>query len=132
MMEIFVADEQDLGVDPGPLVELARRVLEGERQPPETEVNILLVDETAMSDLHERFMGEEGSTDVLAFPLEEDEEVGPGWPPGRFVDPPDQPFLLGDVVICPAVAGRQANEAGWDLDQEMRLLLVHGLLHLMG
>src|SRR3989442_11036433 len=128
MMEILVADEQDLGVDAGPLVELARRVLEGEHQPPETEVNILLVDERAMSDLHERFMGEEGPTDVLAFPLEEDEEVGPGWPPGRFVDPPDQPFLLGDVVICPAVAARQAQEAGGGLPHEPGLPLPHGPL----
>ena len=131
-MEIYIADEQGLPVEAQPLVELAQRVLVGERQPPETEVNVLLVDERSMSELQERFMGEEGPTDVLAFPMEDDEEAGPGWPPGRFVDPPDQPFLLGDVVICPAVAARQAEDSGSDLEREMRLLLVHGLLHLLG
>lgn len=127
-----MADEQRLPVDGDALVELARRVLDGESRPPETEVNVLLVDEPSMAALHERFMGEDGSTDVLAFPLEEDDETGPGWPPGRGGEPADLPYLLGDVVICPAVAKRQAAEAGWALEEEVELLLVHGLLHLMG
>lgn len=131
-MEVFFTDEQGVAVDGGALLELAHRVLLGEGLRPDTEVSVLLVDEKAMSDLHERFMGEPGPTDVLAFPMEEDDEAGPGWPPGRFADIPEIPFLLGDVVICPGVAGRQATVAGWPLEKEMRLLLIHGLLHLIG
>ena len=131
-MEVFIGDEQDRDVDRATLVTVAHRVLEGERQPPETEVSVLLVDETAMTDLHERFMGQPGATDVLAFPLDEEDDAGPGWPPGRLIDQPEQPFLLGDVVICPAVAEKQAATAGCSLDDEVRLLLVHGLLHLVG
>ena len=127
-----MASEQNIAVDEDALVQLAHRVLVGERQPPETEVNVLLVDRQAMSDLHERFMGEPGPTDVLAFPLDEEEEAGPGWPPGRFADAPEEPYLLGDVVICPAVAADQAAVAGSTLEREVSLLLVHGLLHLVG
>jgi probable rRNA maturation factor len=132
VVEVYLADEQKVAVDGDALIRLAHDVLEGEGRLPESEVSVLLVDEKAMSDLHERFMGEDGPTDVLAFPLDEEDEVGPGWPPGRLADPPDLPTLLGDVVICPAVARRQARRAGWSLDEEVSLLLVHGLLHLVG
>jgi probable rRNA maturation factor len=131
-MEVFLADEQRLPIEGEPLLVLARRVLMCEGQRPETEVNVLLVDEGSMSELHERYMGQEGPTDVLAFPLDEDEETGPGWPPGRGLEGSDYPYLLGDVVICPSVAATQAERAGWSVQEECSLLLVHGLLHLLG
>lgn len=131
-MDVFLSDEQRVDVDADTLLSLARRVLEGERRPQATEVNILLVEEHAMTELNLRFMGEEGPTDVLAFPLEEDDDTGPDWPPGHLAEADDHPYLLGDVVICPTVAVAQSKQAGWALNEEMRLLLVHGLLHLIG
>jgi probable rRNA maturation factor len=130
-MDIFLADEQAIPVDHDELVLLARHVLEWEGQPPETEVSVLLIDDNEMSNLRERFLGESGPTDVLAFPLEEDEDEGPEWPPGHTVEA-EQPYLLGDVVICPSIAASQADETGHGLEEELSLLLIHGLLHLIG
>ena len=73
------------------------------------------VDETEMADLHVRYMGEEGPTDVLSFPLDELDDRGVR--------------LLGDVVVAPAVAARNNPD---DPAGEMRVLLVHGILHVLG
>src|SRR5215469_12744972 len=91
-----------------------------------------------MAGLHERWMGEPGATDVLAFPM--DELRPPGFPHhggarggGSGVDVEDpSPALLGDVVLCPAVAQRQAREAHHSVEDELELLCTHGLLHLLG
>jgi probable rRNA maturation factor len=77
-----------------------------------------------MATLNERWMDESGPTDVLAFPMD---ELRPG---GEDDEP--EPGLLGDVVLCPAVAARQAASAGHSTDDELQLLLTHGILHLLG
>ena len=101
---------------------------------PLAELSVLLVDEPAMTELHVRWMGEEGPTDVLAFPMD---ELRPPQPGGShadqgMTDPPGIPGLLGDVVICPQVAAVQARRARHNLTEEIDLLCAHGILHLLG
>jgi probable rRNA maturation factor len=91
---------------------------------PQAELSILLVDETVMSELHERWMDEPGPTDVLSFPMDELRPGVDGEPPA--------PGLLGDVVLCPQVAARQARDAGHSTTEELLLLTTHGILHLLG
>ena len=88
---------------------------------PLAELSVLLVDERTMTDLHERWMGEPGPTDVLAFPMD---ELRPPHLGGNRADPdPDaDPGLLGDVVLCPQVAAKQADKAGHSTQDELELL----------
>jgi probable rRNA maturation factor len=118
---VFLADEQDIPVDADDLVILADRVLAAQRVPGDMEVALLLVDERTIAGLNAKHLGHEGPTDVLAFPIDE---------PGE--SPPAGPAILGDVVLCPVVAQRQASERGKSLHDELQLLTVHGLLHLLG
>ena len=139
--EVFVADEQSaLAVDVDRWARLARRVLESEGVGDEVEVSLLFVDEPTIAELHERFLGQSGPTDVLAFPIDEEPVpggrspdeggTGPGGPLSSEED--GIPVLLGDVVVCPTVAGRNAAEHEVTVEDEMALLVVHGLLHLLG
>jgi probable rRNA maturation factor len=139
--DVFVADEQSaLKLDVSRWAELARQVLDAEQVGDDVEVSVLFVDEPTIAELHERFLGESGPTDVLAFPIDE-EPVGGGRSPDEggtgpggpaFSEEDAVPVLLGDVVVCPAVAGRQAAERGIPIEDEMALLVVHGLLHILG
>lgn len=139
-IEVFVADEQtDRPVDPERWAILARHVLAAEGVRGEAELSVLFVDEAAIAALNERFLGHEGPTDVLSFPIEDDPlgggrfpdsgGTGPGWAPP---DESELPMLLGDVVICPSVAYRQAPDHAGTYEDEIALLLVHGILHLLG
>jgi len=139
--DVFVADEQSaLQVDVERWAELARSVLDAEGVGDDVEVSLLFVDEPAIAELNERFLGNSGPTDVLAFPID-DEAVpggrspdeggtGPGGPLSSEEEP--VPMLLGDVVVCPTVARRHAEERERSVEDEMALLVVHGLLHLLG
>ena len=120
-MAVFLADEQDLDVDGDDLVALARHVLRAQRVPDDMELALLLVDIPTISGLNAEHMGKEGPTDVLAFPIDA---------PGEAL--PDTPAILGDVVLCPAVAHEQADGLGRSPADEVRLLTVHGILHLLG
>lgn len=138
-IEVFVADEQtDQPVDTMRWVRLAESVLIDEGVPGDAELSMLYIDEAAMSDLNKRFLGKDGPTDVLAFPIDEEPVEGGRSPdsggtgPGDTSEPTDMPTVLGDVVICPAVAHRNAPEHAGTYEDELALLLVHGLLHLMG
>ena len=124
---VFVADEQDAHpVEAERWQELARRALEAEGVRGDAELAVRYVDEATMADLNHRFMGKDGPTDVLAFPLEDDDVAT-----GR-AGAPEVPLLLGDVVICPAVAARNAPGHAGTYDDELALLLVHGILHVLG
>jgi probable rRNA maturation factor len=110
-------------------------VLDDMRVHPLAELSVLLVDEPAMTELHVRWMSEEGPTDVLAFPMDELRLPQPGG--GTHADhaAPDSDaadVLLGDVVICPQVAAAQAKQAGHAVQEEIDLLCTHGILHLLG
>jgi probable rRNA maturation factor len=138
--EVFGADEQSAAtVDLAHLVALAEAVLHDEGVRGQCELSLTFVDEAAISDLNERFMGATGPTDVLAFPIDDEladagrmpdgSSSGPDRPP---VEPDEIPVLLGDVVVCPAVAARYAVENGRSLEDELALLVVHGVLHVLG
>jgi probable rRNA maturation factor len=138
-IEVFVADEQnDQPVDTMRWVRLAEAVILDEGVPGDAELSMLFIDEAAMADLNKRFLGKDYPTDVLAFPIDEEPVEGGRSPdsggtgPGDTSEPSDMPTVLGDVVICPAVAFRNAPEHAGSYDDEVALLVVHGLLHLMG
>ncbi len=137
-VDVFAADEQSVSpVELDRWSALARNVLEARGVQGDAEVSLLFVEEDAIAALNQRFLERTGPTDVLAFPLEEDPVA-----PGRFPDmggtgpgtdaDDDPPLLLGDVVVCPAVAERNAMARSVPFDDEMALLVVHGLLHLLG
>lgn len=119
-IDVFVANEQsDVPIDEHRLVSLARCAATEEGVDPRAEVTVLLVERAAMASLKEKWLGETGPTDVLAFPM--DDQV-----------PDEEPYILGDIVICPDVAREQAAEANKEVGAEVDLLLVHGFLHLRG
>lgn len=133
-VSIEIANESGVEVDEPALAGLARHVLDEMRVHPLAELSVLLVDESAMTELHVRWMGEEGPTDVLAFPMD---ELRPPQPGGMHAehdpsDPSGVPGLLGDVVICPQVAAAQARRARHGVPDEIDLLCTHGILHLLG
>ena len=134
-MSIDIANESGVTVDEVALAAIARHVLDEMRIHPLAELSVLLVDEKAMTELHERWMGEPGPTDVLAFPMDElrPPHLG-GGNAGRAgaEEPGPDPGLLGDVVLCPQVAAAQARDAGHSTQEELELLAVHGILHLLG
>jgi probable rRNA maturation factor len=138
-VEVFAADEQtDFPVETLRWVRLAEAVLSDEGVQGDAELSMLFVDETSIADLNKRFLGKDGPTDVLAFPIDEEPaESGRspdsgGTGPGFTGDPEEAPTLLGDVVICPAVAHRNAPEHAGTFEDELALLVVHGVLHLLG
>jgi probable rRNA maturation factor len=118
---VYLADEQELTIDAEDLLRLARHVLAERQVPDEMELALLLVDRETIAALNAEHLGKDGPTDVLAFPIDE---------PGE--SPPEGPAILGDVVLCPAVAHEQAEGLGRTPDDELRLLTVHGILHLLG
>jgi len=133
-MSIEIANESGIDIDEGLLAGLARHVLDDMRVHPLAELSVLLVDEPAMTELHVRWMGEDGPTDVLAFPMDELRIPQPGGPNADHgtSGPDTTEVLLGDVVICPQVAAMQAAEADHDMQEEIDLLCTHGILHLLG
>jgi len=110
---VLISNRQSLQIDRDGLVALALACLQGEGAGP-SELSVSFVELEEMADLHVRYMGEPGPTDVLSFPLDEVDEDGLR--------------VLGDVVISPAFAAGSNP----DLEAELRLLLVHGILHLLG
>jgi len=123
-MSIDVVNETEAEIDIDSIQEQARFILDRLRIHPGAELSVVFVDVATMTDLHERWMDEPGPTDVLSFPMDE------LTPPRDDEEPPEG--LLGDVVICPEVAQRQAVQAGHDERLEVGVLLTHGILHLLG
>jgi probable rRNA maturation factor len=117
-VDVFVANEQSRSVDEERLSSLTRHVLEIEDVDDDIEVSVLLVTPDHIRQLNSRYAGADHATDVLAFPMMEDEE--------------DETVLLGDVVICPEIAARNARSIGHGLERELDTLVVHGTLHLLG
>jgi probable rRNA maturation factor len=91
---------------------------------PDAEVSVMLVDEDAMERLHLQWMDLPGPTDVMSFPLDELRPGKPGLLSG--------PGMLGDIVLCPTVAARQAEAGCHSTQDELDLLTTHGMLHLLG
>ena len=116
-MEVFLANEQELPIDEERLCDLARHTLEMEEADDDSELSILVVEPGHIRRLNKRFAGDNHSTDVLAFPMDDDEDGG---------------YLVGDVVICPRVAHANAARTGRSPARELETVLVHGTLHLLG
>jgi probable rRNA maturation factor len=91
---------------------------------PGADLCLRLVDEAAMEVLHVQWMDLPGPTDVMSFPMDE-------LRPGREGEEPEE-GVLGDIVLCPSVAARQASDAGHAIEEELLLLTTHGILHLLG
>ena len=123
-MTIEVNNETTTELDEKALSDLCRFVLDRMRIHPLAELGVLLVDPETMEQLHLKWMDVPGPTDVLSFPIDE-------LRPAKDDEEPD-PGLLGDVVLCPDVAGQQAVAAGHSLENELHLLTTHGILHFLG
>ena len=129
-MSVEVLQESGHPVDVARVAKLCRFTLDRLRVHPLAELCLTFVDEDTIAELNERWMGKSGTTDVLAWPMDE-------LRPGMVNEDPEE-GILGDIAICPQVAGRQAEEAaakgqaGYDVVDELDLLTVHGILHLLG
>lgn len=137
-IDIYAADEQhDETIDLATWVALANGALTDEGVRGLVEVSLIFLDESTIAALNQQFMDQEGPTDVLSFPIDNEPEPsgrvpdaggsGPGEPPILEI-----PQLIGDIVICPAVASRNAVEHECGFEDEIALLVVHGVLHLLG
>ena len=123
-MSIEILNESGTDLDVRRLSTLARFVMDQLRVHPQAELCIKAVDEDTIAQLNEQWMDKQGPTDVLAFPMDE-------LRPGKVTEEPEE-GVLGDLVLCPAVAERQGIEAGHGREAEIELLTVHGILHLLG
>ena len=117
-MNVFLANEQEVAVDEDRVTSLARHALSSEEVDDEAELSILLVTSDHIRQLNARFAGDDYATDVLAFPLMEGND--------------DDSWLLGDVVVCPQVASENAQRLGHGVTDEIDMVVVHGILHLLG
>lgn len=139
-VQVFVADEQSgVAVDIERWRHLAHEVLLAEGVRGAAELSLIFVDETTITEMNRVHMGKDAPTDVLAFPIDAvviDDSPGPGrvsrGPDRGVPDSDDYPLLLGDVVVCPVVAARQAPTHAGNFDDEVALLVTHGVLHVLG
>lgn len=125
-MPVSVTNEQTLEVRTRLLKQAARRLLE-ESNLATGQVDILLTDDATVHGLNRQYRGYDKPTDVLSFPQGESAGEAPPLPRAD-----GMPILLGDVVISVDTAARQAREHEVTLEQELALLAVHGILHLIG
>ncbi|OKL49318.1 rRNA maturation RNase YbeY [Boudabousia marimammalium] len=123
-MSIEVSNETEEQIDETEFVECARYVLDQMHVSSQVELSIMFIDPDPMEELHIRWLDLPGPTDVMSFPMD---ELRPGTQAA-----PVSEGILGDLVICPQVARQQALEAGHAAVEEMLLLTVHGILHLLG
>ncbi|ASO22111.1 Endoribonuclease YbeY [Actinoalloteichus hoggarensis] len=125
-VSIEIANESGVAVEETSIVAAARYALDRMGVSALAELSVLLVELEAMADLHERWMDLPGPTDVMAFPMDELDSAR------RPDTAASGPALLGDIVLCPEFAREQAKKAGHSLLDELHLLTVHGVLHLLG
>ena len=123
-MSVELTNESGVPVDEESLQAITLHAMAQMKVHPDADVAIVLVDEKAMADLHLQWMDEPGPTDVLSFPMD---ELRPGLEGDDAAE-----GILGDIVLCPTVAKQQAEKAGHSLMDELHLLTVHGMLHLLG
>lgn len=121
-MNIEMVSLTESDCDQDRLISLADFSLNSMGIHPDSELSISIVDVEEMSSLHMQWMDEPGPTDVLSFPMDEMKPFSATTGPG----------ILGDIVLCPEFAVEQARTAGHSLQEELELLTVHGVLHLLG
>ena len=123
-MTTEINNETEVAIDGAEFAALADHVLAAMHVNPLAELNILFIDSEPMAELHVRWLDLPGPTDVMSFPMD---ELRPG-----DEENPAPAGTLGDIVICPQVAAKQAIAAGHSAVEEMLLLATHGILHLLG
>ncbi|MFJ1701934.1 rRNA maturation RNase YbeY [Kitasatospora sp. NBC_00374] len=125
-MSIDIANESGWDADEEAILDVARYALDKMRIHPQSELSVILVDSEAMTELHVKWMDLPGPTDVMSFPMDE-------LRPGKEGEELPQ-GLLGDIVLCPEVAEQQglAAPTKHGMDDELQLLTVHGVLHVLG
>jgi probable rRNA maturation factor len=96
-------------------------VLRMEEVPDQAELSVAVVSVEEMTRLNDQYRGFEEPTDVLSFSCDDPCPTGG-----------DEPITLGDVIVAPEIAERNAAEAGGTVESELNLLLVHGILHILG
>jgi probable rRNA maturation factor len=121
-MNIELTNLATIPCDEGRIKDVARYSLNRLGIHPDSELSISLVDETEMKSLNAQWMNEVGATDVLSFPMDEMKPNSAAQGPG----------VIGDIVLCPSYAETQARQARHSLQEELELLTVHGVLHLLG
>ena len=126
-MTVDIVESQPVDTDLASLMRFADETLAREGVDPDAHVTIAFVSEDDIAALNERHMGKAGSTDVLSFPIE---DALPGHPP--LPDPDGPPLELGDVVISADVVAAQAESYGVAFEDELHLMVCHGLLHILG
>ena len=139
-VEVFVSDEQtDVEVDVLLWQRLATSVLAAEGVRGQAEMALLFVTRESIAEMNRVHMGVEGPTDVLAFPIDlvdNSRAAGPSartaTPTASRVDATELPLLVGDVVVCPSVASEQASSHAGTFEDEIALLVTHGILHVLG
>lgn len=122
-VEIRIDEQFQAQVQPDPLHQAALATLTHQQVQESFELAVVVTGDEVLQELNRRHRGVDATTDVLAFP---DDTRGP------FVGAPGLPRYLGDVIISFPRAGDQAAEAGHDVQAELQLLVVHGVLHLLG
>jgi probable rRNA maturation factor len=123
-VSVELTNESGFPVDEASLQAVTMHAMASMKVHPDADVAIVLVDEKAMAELHLQWMDEPGPTDVLSFPMD---ELRPGLEGEDAAE-----GILGDIVLCPTVAKTQAEAAGHSLMDELTMLTVHGMLHLLG
>ena len=118
-MTIDVTNRSGVLVPAKEIGELLTFALEYMELHPDCELSLTFIDDQEMEELHIKWMDEPGTTDVLSFPMD--------LPEGR-----EDAVTLGDIVIDPLVAARQAIDAGHSTNHEIYILATHGLLHILG
>jgi probable rRNA maturation factor len=126
-MNIAVSDPDRADINPSALEAFAEAILTAEGVDDGAALALTFVSTEDIADLNERFMGKAGPTDVLSFPIE---DASPGHPPHAVDGGP--PLVLGDIFICTDVVDAHAAEYGVSFDEELYLMVAHGVLHILG
>lgn len=119
IMGIELSNESKSTCDEAAIISVAAFAMAKMGIHPDSDLSITLVDEARIEELHIEWMDLPGPTDVLSFPMD---EMKPN-------SAADGPGIIGDIVLCPEFARKQAKEG---LDAELALLTVHGVLHCLG
>lgn len=123
-MSVEVLNESGVELDVTQFAKLARFTMRRMRVHPEAELCLKLVDEGTIAQFNKQYMDKDGPTDVLSFPMDELRPARDG--------EPEQEGILGDMLLCPQYAAAQAPSFSRTVDDEMDLLTIHGILHLLG
>ncbi len=123
-MSVEILNESGVELDVAEFAKLTRFTLRQLRVHPQAELCLKLVDEATIAEFNHRYLGTEGPTDVLSFPMD---ELRPG-----HEGEPEEEGILGDMLLCPQYAAEQAPRFFRSVDDELHLLTIHGILHLLG